>query len=240
MRRANRLPEPNAHVAVDVDVPGVRCSPARAPRPNFRPAAPSDAVRRRRSAHVDRVRAMSYKQPFRLSNRGPRRFGRRGHMDETQRRVDDIRRESGASSRTTSSTSTSRARSPGGSSCAAARSSACRSRSSRSSQRPAAADDDDDAREPRPDGAETTAGGSPAGRNHPRRPDPADHRAEPAPRPGRGRCGHARRDRRVPLLLRRESRAPAAARRELGAERGRLRLDVHDPPGRQVPRRRRR
>ncbi len=59
-------------------------------------------------------------------------------MDDTQRRVDAIRKER-ASSKTTSSTSTRRARSRGGSSCAAAPSSACRSRSSRFSRRPAAA-----------------------------------------------------------------------------------------------------
>ena len=53
----------------------------------------------------------------------------------------------------------------------------------------------------------------------------------------RGRPGDARPVGRVPRLVGRRARAPAAARRELGAERGRQRLDVHDPPGRHLPRR---
>ena len=55
----------------------------------------------------------------------------------------------------------------------------------------AACGGDDDDGGAQTGGAETTAGAVQPGGTAPRRPDSADHRAEPAPRPGRGRRGHA-------------------------------------------------
>ena len=53
----------------------------------------------------------------------------------------------------------------------------------------------------------------------------------------RGRPGRHVPVRRVPVVVGQQAPAPAAARRELEAERRRQRVDVQDPPGRQVPRR---
>ena len=67
----------------------------------------------------------------------------------------------------------------------------------------------------------------------------ADRGDQPGDRGRPGRPGHARADRRVPVPVRPDPEPDAGARHQLDAELDRGRLDVQDPPGGQVPQRRR-
>ena len=64
-----------------------------------------------------------------------------------------------------------------------------------------------------------------------------DDRDRPDQGRRRGRPGRHVPERRVPVVVGQQAAAPAAPRRELEAELRRQRVDVQDPPGRQVPRR---
>ena len=66
----------------------------------------------------------------------------------------------------------------------------------------------------------------------------ADRGDQPGDRRRPGRARHARADRRVPVPVRPDPDPEAGAGHELVAELHRRRLDVQDPPGRQVPQRR--
>ncbi|CAA9546426.1 MAG: ABC transporter, substrate-binding protein (cluster 5, nickel/peptides/opines), partial [uncultured Thermoleophilia bacterium] len=79
--------------------------------------------------------------------------------------------------------------------------------------------------------------GPEAGRHDPRGPGGAVDRGRPGARPGLRGHRPAEPPGRVPRALRPGPEAPARPGRELGAERRRHRVDVQDPPRRQVPRR---
>ena len=94
-------------------------------------------------------------------------------------------------------------------------------------------------REPRGDRAQGPGADrhAAARRHDPRRDPPARRRARPGHGRRPGRAGRARPVRRVPDLVGPRPQGAAAAGRELVADRGRPRLALQDPPGRDVPRR---
>ncbi len=86
-------------------------------------------------------------------------------------------------------------------------------------------------------GRQAADGHAEARRHGPHGPDRPGRRAGSGDGQQPGRPRRPRADRRVPRVVRPRAEHQAAPGRELEAQRGRQRVDVQDPPGRQVPRR---